>query len=92
MAGAKFSHDQISRLISDLAHIEAPSAETDLIESGLLDSLLVVELVVALEKRFGVHISFDDIEFDNFRSVKSIAEYASQRAAPQAMTASLKAG
>jgi len=52
-------------------------------ESGLLDSLTLVELMSSLEEQFGIHISFDEIEFDNFRSARRIAEFVNQRGAPQ---------
>lgn len=73
------THDQIIRLLSEKVHVEAPSVDTDLMESGLLDSLTLVELMSSLEEEFGITISFDEIELDNFRSVASIAEFVSQR-------------
>jgi acyl carrier protein len=92
MTVATVSHDQITRLISELAHIEAPDVEADLIESGLLDSLLFVELMSRLEGRFGVRATFDDIELDNFRSVMKIAEFVNRRSSPQMMAVSCRAG
>ena len=80
------SNDQIIRLLSEKVHVEAPSADSDLMESGLLDSLTLVELMASLEERFGIHISFDDIEIDNFRSASSIAEFVNQRSRPQEVT------
>jgi acyl carrier protein len=80
------SNDQIIRLLSEKVHVEAPSADSDLMESGLLDSLTLVELMASLEERFGIHISFDDIEIDNFRSARSIAEFVNQRSRPQEVT------
>jgi acyl carrier protein len=80
------SNDQIIRLLSEKVHVEAPSADSDLMESGLLDSLTLVELMASLEERFGIHISFDDIEIDNFRSARSIAEFVNQRSSPQEVT------
>lgn len=71
--------DRISKLLSERIHIEAPSAETDLMESGLLDSLSLVEMMAGLEEEFGIKISFDEIELDNFRSVARIAEFVSQQ-------------
>lgn len=73
------THDQIIRLLSERVHVEAPSVDTDLMESGLLDSLTLVELMSSLEEEFGITISFDEIELDNFRSVASITEFVSQR-------------
>jgi len=81
-------HDRINKLLSEKIHVEAPSAEADLMESGLLDSLLLVELMAGLEDEFGVKISFDEIELDNFRSIARIAEFVSRQSAMQEMVLS----
>lgn len=54
-------------------HIEVPSADTDLLESGILDSFQFVELLLELEKRFGFRIKLEDIELDDLRTLKRIA-------------------
>jgi D-alanine--poly(phosphoribitol) ligase subunit 2 len=54
-------------------NVDVSSVHDDLIESGLLDSLKIVELLVELESRFVVKIPFEDLELDSFRSVASIA-------------------
>jgi acyl carrier protein len=72
-------HDKITKLLSEKVLIEASTVETDLVETGLLDSLKLVELMTSLEDEFGITISFDEIEIENFRSVASIAEYVSRR-------------
>ena len=79
MISATVSHDQISRLMLERVHIEVPTADTDLMELGLLDSLTLVELMSSLEEEFGIHISFDEIELDNFRSVARMAEFVNQQ-------------
>jgi acyl carrier protein len=79
ITGAFELHGKITRLLSEKVHIEASTSETDLVETGLLDSLKLVELMTSLEDEFGITISFDEIEIDNFRSVASIAEYVNQR-------------
>ena len=56
-------------------HLEIPSPETDLLETGVLDSLGFVELVLHLEKEFGVKITLEQVEIDNFRSVERIAAF-----------------
>ncbi len=81
-------HDRINKLLSTRIHIEAPSVEVDLMESGLLDSLLLVELMAGIEEEFGVKISFDEIELDNFRSVARIAEFVRRQSAVQEMALS----
>jgi len=77
------SNDQIIHLLSERVHVEAPSADTDLMETGLLDSLTLVELMSSLEEQFGIHISFDEVEIDNFRSARRIAEFVNRRSVPQ---------
>lgn len=73
--------DQIVRLLTERIHIEAPSADTDLMGAGLLDSLSLVELMTSLEEQFDIRISFDEIEIDNFSSVTRIVEYVNLRLA-----------
>ena len=55
--------------------------ETDLLGSGLLDSLLVMDLVCFLESRFQVKMEPADINPSNLRSVSQIAQYVDARAA-----------
>jgi acyl carrier protein len=80
------SNDRIIHLLSERVHVETPSADTDLMASGLLDSLTLVELMSSLEEQFGIHITFDEVEIDNFRSARKIAEFVNQRGMPQGMS------
>ena len=54
-------------------HIEVPSADTDLLESGILDSFQMVELLSELEQRFGFRINIEHIELDDLRTLSRIA-------------------
>lgn len=55
--------------------LEIPSPETDLFETGVLDSLGFVELMVHLEEAFGIKIALEQVEIDNFRSIERIAAF-----------------
>jgi acyl carrier protein len=66
---------QIARLFEEKLHVEIPSAETDLFETGAVDSMAFVELLLQLEEEFGIKVSFDDLELENFRSIRKIAEF-----------------
>ena len=72
---------QITAMFSKKLNLDVASVETDLIETGLLDSLALVELLVQLEESFDVSISTDDLELENFRSIASIALFVMQREA-----------
>ena len=56
-------------------NLEIPSPEMDLFDTGVLDSLAFVELVLHLEQEFGVKITLEQVEIDNFRSVERIVTF-----------------
>jgi len=70
---------RIARLFLDNLHLEIPSADTDLFDSGVLDSMAFVELLALLEQEFGVEVTLNDVEIDNFRSMVKIAEFVERR-------------
>ena len=72
---------QVTTLFAEKLNLDVASAETDLVEAGLLDSLALVELLAQLEESFDVSISTDDMELENFRSITGIAMFLMQRAA-----------
>lgn len=52
--------------------------EEDLIDSGLLDSLSIVQLMVALEEEFDIRIEPEDLDFEDYRSVSSMTDMISR--------------
>jgi len=64
--------------------IKVPSPDTDFIETGMVDSLQFVELLLQLEKQFACRIDIDDIELDDFRTLNSIARLVADRTGRQA--------
>jgi acyl carrier protein len=67
--------ERITRLIRDTLGVEVPSADTDLIETGLLDSLALVSLLAEIEREFGFELPLDTLEVEDFRTVGTAAEY-----------------
>jgi acyl carrier protein len=65
--------EEIASLLLLHLNVEVPSVDDDLIESGLLDSLKIVELLMQLEGRFMLRIPFEDLDIESFRSVANIA-------------------
>lgn len=53
--------------------------ETDLIESGQLDSLVVMDLVGFVASTFGMEMSPREISPDNLRSVQRLARFVAAR-------------
>jgi D-alanine--poly(phosphoribitol) ligase subunit 2 len=75
------SHDRIRRLFEDVVNIQVRSDDTDLIEEGLLDSLVFVELLVGLEDTFGIQIDIVDLDIEDFRTVRQIGRLVARLSA-----------
>lgn len=71
--------ERITRLFAERLNLEIPSADTDLFDSGALDSMAFVELLAQLEGEFGVEVALADIAMDNFRSIERIAAFIEAR-------------
>jgi acyl carrier protein len=67
-----FEND-IRQVLSEKMFIEVASPDTDLLGTGLLDSLALIQLLVHMEETFGVKIALDEIEIEDLRSISSIA-------------------
>lgn len=78
---------ELGRLFAARLHIEVPSADTDLIDTGLLDSLRLVELLLYLEADLGWRLPIEDIDLDDLRSVRRLAALIEQRAGLEARVA-----
>jgi acyl carrier protein len=50
----------------------AASPRMDLLETGLLDSLLLVDLIFHIEESYGVRFDSDQVNPSNFRTVEDI--------------------
>ena len=73
--------NQLIRLFAEQLNVEVPSVETDLIETGLVDSLTFVEFLAQLEAGFGIRVSLEDLEIDRFRTISSIAGFIAAKTA-----------
>ena len=73
--------DYISReLVPDAALLPLTN-ETSLLDSGILDSLSLLRLVVFLEERFEITMGDADLLPENFASVNAICAYLHSREA-----------
>ena len=73
--------DELERLEAGIIQIFAScfdtrltSAEVDLLEERLVDSVKLVDLVLQIEQRFGVALAFEELEIEDFRTVARLAE------------------
>lgn len=59
-------------------------SNTDLIGSGMLDSVAVLRLILFIEERFGVHVADGEVLPDNFRTVDMIRSFVENKQAATA--------
>ena len=74
-------NDYISRELVQDAALLPLSDDSSLLDSGILDSLSLLQLVVFLEERFGITVGDTDLLPQNFASVRTICAYLRTREA-----------
>jgi acyl carrier protein len=65
---------RVQEIIRSTLSVEVESVDTDLIDSGVLDSLALVELLFEIEREFAVSIPLEDLELESFTSVQRISD------------------
>jgi D-alanine--poly(phosphoribitol) ligase subunit 2 len=75
--------DRLTAVFLEGLDVDIGDPDEDLISTGVIDSLGIVTLLLAMEQEFGVEISIDDFEIDDFRSVARIADFVSRRYFPE---------
>lgn len=63
----------LTELFSSKLNLDVPSYDAELLQSGILDSMMLVELLVVIEREFGVTVSIETLDIDQFGSLASIA-------------------
>lgn len=53
--------------------------DDDLLSSGVLSSLSILQLVAFIEERMGIQIPDEDVVYENFHSIASLSEYLDTR-------------
>ena len=53
--------------------------DEDLLGTGILDSLSILQLVAFVEERFGIRVPDEDVVYDNFKSINSLVGYLQQQ-------------
>jgi acyl carrier protein len=79
MPSAVDLRERLTQLFAEVMHIDAPSSDSDLFDTGVLDSLSFVELLSLLKNEFGLTTTAADIDPDNFSSIDRIATFIASR-------------
>lgn len=54
------------------AKVEELSSNQNLFEAGVLDSLSMIQFIIALEGQFGVAFDYKDVQMDHFKTLENI--------------------
>lgn len=79
MIDQKAVQADIASIFDEELGLTVASPDEDLFKSGVMDSLSFVNMLMQLESRFGIAVSLEELELDNFRSLKKIAEFVARR-------------
>ncbi len=75
-----YVQQKISLIVCKTLTIESIDIEEDLFDMGLLDSLSLVQLMVAIEEEFEVTISPDELDLEDYKSVQAMSEMINRAA------------
>jgi acyl carrier protein len=73
---------EIQALFAEKLMLEVPAPDQNLLESGALDSLRLVELLFSLEQHFGIRIAMEELDTEDLRSIESIAQFVMRQQVP----------
>ncbi len=59
----------------EMNHSNDFDVSMNIIESGIVDSMGVLALIVFLEKEFGIAVNLEEVNADNFAQIATIAAY-----------------
>jgi acyl carrier protein len=71
--------ERLLALFTNNLSVDVPSVDVDLFDTGILDASMFLELLLHLEREFGIKAEMDDMEIDKFRSISCIAQFVIER-------------
>jgi D-alanine--poly(phosphoribitol) ligase subunit 2 len=74
----------VRKLLAERLMIQVDAPDLDLIDSGLVDSLGIVELILEIEQRFEVSLPPEEIDIEDFRTLEGLANLVGRRIPPAA--------
>lgn len=74
--------ERLRAIFAEQFHVELPPGDIDLLESGLLDSLRLVELLLHIEQEFAIRIPIETIELEHLRTLTGLARVVATHRGP----------
>jgi acyl carrier protein len=67
--------ESLHRIVSERLRVDVSDPTTDLFATGMVDSLGLVELMLALEEEFGILVDPADLDISVFRTLESASVF-----------------
>jgi acyl carrier protein len=71
----------VSAAYSSVLYVDPPPPDEDLLEDASLDSFSLLQLLVALDERLGLHVEPQDISTEDVRTIRRIAAFVARQRA-----------
>ncbi len=85
---AAAAEKNIKETITDFIFSSITIADLDdddnLFEAGIVNSLFAVQLMTFIEKTFGVEVTMDDLDIENFKSINATTSFILKKNASSA--------
>jgi methoxymalonate biosynthesis acyl carrier protein len=82
---ATMSEQQTKQRIAGFFSRHLPAAaldgDQDIFALGFVNSLFALQIVLFVEKEFGVHVDNEDLDLGNFRSINALAGFVARKQA-----------
>jgi acyl carrier protein len=69
----------LKQMVSDITKVAEVRDDGNLFEDCGLDSMSVLDLVLAIEEKFGISISADELQTELFQRVSNLAEFVDSK-------------
>lgn len=76
------ARDRIHAFVSGHLQSVAFDDDDDLFGDGLVNSLFAMQLVLFLEQEFGLEVTNDDLDMENFRSIAAMSAFVMRKTSP----------
>jgi acyl carrier protein len=70
---------EVHALLREKLYVEVDSPDADLLATGALDSVTLVQLLLHLEERFQMQLPLHELEIEDFSSVAGLARLVAAR-------------
>ncbi len=64
--------NDLHRLFRDHLQVEVPDNDMNLMENGIIDSLALVNLILAIEEEFQVSVSLEETDLQHFETINKL--------------------